>query len=926
MKKITLTLALLLTVILTSFSQSIQERTRNSDLVIEGKVTGTKSYWNDEKKQILTSNLVEVRKVYKGILSTDEIEIITIGGTTEDAFRIAFHSLRLAEGEDGVFFLRESDRPSRFSAQEKYETSCGEAGFVEFHFEPFNPPASDIYGHYTDPDAELAAEIEKATSQAPRILSPSPQRLWPFISVETKNTGNGPESMDSEVTIEYTFENPQLTSASTIEFDVYAHVNSAGIGYRFGEADVSISYSTEMFGESIVTENLVQVTKGSMAQASIYQLSLSDTDESTFRVEVGGGCENPSQAYVFADATQQLFHVALTVLDWGQLAEVDFDKLQMSGNSKYWTEGYCFPFDTIIVDNPLHFEGEVGITYDFDNFSVTGTGSNRALEFDIVVSADSVGTEFHTGEIYLNYSLDAFAFNIVGTGNFTLTDGSFLQNNNYTVTAENWGGGTIRLTVEADDASDLEVLPTAPVQLLHLKLVGDDCDEDAGLYFDEATMAGKQFHHNGGLLMAYDPVTANGAYFQPACSETLPIIFDFNPKVVSAGIGNEITITGLNFRQDTGKVIFRDANSSSTLYDKTLPVDIVEWSDEVITTKVPSILENLGVAGTGRVGVETADTLSTIRTKTLMVNYAVINTISEITDSPIRINLIDQDSVGGYQFYIDTFLFNKPGLFLCIERALMEWSCRTGVTWEIIGTVNTGSASLDGKNIIFAGGNSGDTLMVTYVGATRHGDCTNSNNEFTKYLNDIDIEINPAIPWEYDCNRDSVPGTEVDFFSVILHELGHAHMLVHALPEHKLMRPGISYGEMDNFAPEDVNGGLDVMGHGVTHLGGDCPAYNDPDIPAGCTNATEETGSPRFPSVTVYPNPFTGSIFIESEKAIQPYSVNVYDPLGRPVFRESGFRGNRVEVDLGGTNLPPGVYILQIQWDNGAIGSTIIKI
>ncbi|HHG85334.1 MAG TPA: T9SS type A sorting domain-containing protein [Bacteroidetes bacterium] len=549
------------------------------------------------------------------------------------------------------------------------------------------------------------------------------------------------------------------------------------------------------------------------------------------------------------------------------------------------------------------------------------------MEYDILVSAGSAGTEFHTGEIYLNYSLDAFAFNIVTSGNFTLTNGSFLQNNNYNVTAENWGGGTIKILVEAGDPSDLEVLPTSPVQLLHLKMVGDDCDEDAGLYFDESFMAGKQLHLENSLLVAYDPVVANSAYFQPSCSETLPIIFDFSPKVVSAGIGNEVTITGLNFGGDKGKVIFRDADSPTTLYDKTLSVDIVEWADEEITTKVPSILENSGTAGTGRVGVETANSLSTIRIKKLTVNYAVINNIPQFDTIPYRVSLIQQDENIGYKFAIDSFLANQPGVSACIDKALFELSCQTGVTWEVTTILNfQGNAAIDGKNVIFWGGSPADTALAhTHLGGERYQGCLNSNGDQNYYINDVDIEINAFNAWHFDCNSDTIPAGTYDLFYVLLHELAHAHMLDHALPDGKLMHPTLGVGERTGVAVEDKNGGLDVMGYGATNLNGDCPEFNDTGFPPGCTNATDEAGKLAHPNIEVYPNPFNGRLTVETNLGGQAYSIRVFDQLGRVLAQKDKIKENKVVLEELGKTLAAGMYVLQIYWEEGIASKIIIK-
>lgn len=70
------------------------------------------------------------------------------------------------------------------------------------------------------------------------------------------------------------------------------------------------------------------------------------------------------------------------------------------------------------------------------------------------------------------------------------------------------------------------------------------------------------------------------------------------------------------------------------------------------------------------------------------------------------------------------------------------------------------------------------------------------------------------------------------------------------------------------------------------------------------------------PQFTVYPNPTTGRVNIQTEREIQ--RIDVLDMMGRRVF--SSTHGN---VDL--SPLPDGIYLLRCTSANSTTGQRIIK-
>ncbi len=87
---------------------SLQERVSNSDLVVEGKILAQKSYWNHDKSVIYTVNKIEVYKVFKGVLNTNVISVVTQGGVVGDKMMRVSPSLELVPGEVGMFSTKMS--------------------------------------------------------------------------------------------------------------------------------------------------------------------------------------------------------------------------------------------------------------------------------------------------------------------------------------------------------------------------------------------------------------------------------------------------------------------------------------------------------------------------------------------------------------------------------------------------------------------------------------------------------------------------------------------------------------------------------------------------------------------------------------------------------------------------------------------------
>ena len=186
----------------------------------------------------------------------------------------------------------------------------------------------------------------------------------------------------------------------------------------------------------------------------------------------------------------------------------------------------------------------------------------------------------------------------------------------------------------------------------------------------------------------------------------------------------------------------------------------------------------------------------------------------------------------------------------------------------------------------------------------------------------------------------NIPSGNFDFYSVILHELGHAHLLRHVNTVQSIMYyltdiGPVSASNRDVYLwIDDINGGQYVSALSAAPiLVASCtyPASNPIgiEIPSNCAGtSTHIEGYSSISALTAYPNPTTSDLTIsfnlEGEKDI---AITGYDLLGKLVISElypSQLPGtNTYTIDL--NNVAAGSYIVEINVGNERIYMRIIK-
>jgi PKD repeat protein len=289
--------------------------------------------------------------------------------------------------------------------------------------------------------------------------------------------------------------------------------------------------------------------------------------------------------------------------------------------------------------------------------------------------------------------------------------------------------------------------------------------------------------------------------------QAVAAITGFSPTTITAGTQSTLTITGTGFGTvSTPTAIgFRNADDGGSTFISPIASEIVSWTATQIQVRVP---DN---AGTGFVRVQGVNSI-----QTLTISYAHLNASSGGTNYLTK--HIGQSS-GGYAWtYNSGFTGSAKASF---ERAFQNWRCATYINWRInLSTTSISASASDNVNIITFN----STLPAGVLGncGSYWAGC-GSGASMSWYVDEIDIQFDPTPgsgSWQY--GPANATGSQYDFESVVLHELGHGHQLGHVINNSNIMHYAI--GNATNkrvLNATDITAGNAVMTRNTT-AGGTC--------------------------------------------------------------------------------------------------------
>ena len=169
-------------------------------------------------------------------------------------------------------------------------------------------------------------------------------------------------------------------------------------------------------------------------------------------------------------------------------------------------------------------------------------------------------------------------------------------------------------------------------------------------------------------------------------------------------------------------------------------------------------------------------------------------------------------------------------------KSLSAWTCFTGINWKVGAPTPANQTGRDGINIVRFDTGTELPAGVLGVAYTYYASCGSNKWQITE----TDLVFDKERNWNFE---DALPGpSEMDFQSVVQHELGHAHNLGHVIDSDDLMHYAISPGARNTIGQNNRDGGAFQVAFNVQAAGGTCSGAMTAAIPTTC-------GSP-YPKIT----------------------------------------------------------------------------
>jgi hypothetical protein len=378
-------------------------------------------------------------------------------------------------------------------------------------------------------------------------------------------------------------------------------------------------------------------------------------------------------------------------------------------------------------------------------------------------------------------------------------------------------------------------------------------------------------------------------------------IFGINPLVTTAGTQSTITISGVAFGPSQGTVSFANADNGGATFTPALDSQVLSWSDDEIVVEVPR------QAGTGRVRVTPNSGGVSTSPQDITVLYSELNVVSSGVAYPTR--HFDQNGSGGMTWQMQTDFDANAAAKASFLRAFDTWVCESGVNWENGPTTTVDAVVLDGINIVRF--DNGAELQSGTLGVNfSYWSGCNSGGQLNWFVNELDIVFNDSTNWQFGPGNPS--GSQIDFETVAVHELGHGHQLGHVIDPTVIMHFSVSGGVAKRILSQnDIDGANDIQLRSVNE-----PVCGlDPMTNSDCSlSISDEELNEK---IVIYPLPAKDNIYIESAFDLNLKSVELIDAQGRLVSTIKLSQNSTLHsVNLEALN--SGMYFLKITTSTNA--------
>ncbi len=298
-------------------------------------------------------------------------------------------------------------------------------------------------------------------------------------------------------------------------------------------------------------------------------------------------------------------------------------------------------------------------------------------------------------------------------------------------------------------------------------------------------------------------------------------ITGFSPSSITAGTYSVITITGSGFgstQNASNFVEFRNADDGGATFIQPHSTQYLSWTNTQIQVMVPTRASTVcGTAGTGQIRLTVAGS-PTLSANTLTVTHGQINVYSASNNTIVNTRHVDLNTQGGITWQMFTGFNSNAAAKASFIRALNTWRCNTNINWPLGAPTSINTIALD--NVCVARFDIGSELPVGVLGrcTSYFSGCISGPSTFF-YISELDIVFDDATTWQF--GPANATGSQYDFESVALHELGHGHQLSHVIASADVMHYSIANAvNKRTLVANNLTGGNAVMTRNLS--GGVC--------------------------------------------------------------------------------------------------------
>jgi hypothetical protein len=588
------------------------------------------------------------------------------------------------------------------------------------------------------------------------------------------------------------------------------------------------------------------------------------------------------------------------------------------------------------------------VTYDMENFKVTGS-SPKFVEFDVTIK-DDLGTKyFQAGAVRIVYDGYVFGSGIVANNQVTVTRGSLISNSNCYISPipqDHTGSSFLVSVIETYLSNCKAQVFTSPQRLMHIKIEVPNCIPFSTVALIDTAVPNIPSIPSIVLFSTgYSNTPSDPNYY-----EYLNLVHNdveninycgaqisgFNPQVVGGGTGDTLIIEGSQFGnlKSASNIYLKNADDGGISEVWLDNLDYIAWTDSLIKVLVPSydsaivngIVQKGLPAGTGNIRIASNDGSNYTSVNPLSIAYSINNHDHKRPYPLTPWSNMNQSFI----FRCDTAVANyqNGAMKKIIKKALKDWSCLTGINWTLGPDIAHSSTipKTDTMCVIQFG------ILSSNVGAQTHIRSGFCGGAPVHYENDI--VINSTKSWFCDTTSASIPLGQIDLYSVILHEFGHAHGLNHVIDIDAIMyystasTPGNRKINLEYDASCDYGGNWIIdFTTAPNNFFNSCGLKSITANPNPlCTHIDINEDFANGLNIAVYPNPFTNEISLSIDGLNnEDISLVISDLTGRIVLKEiHSLRDNSVELKISTSYLSAGMYIITLQTHSR--GSQSLKI